>query len=632
MKIVRILKAAMCVLLAAAISSSSGYISVKSQLRQGNASTVVQNSVKTLSSNSYKQKSDYADITTKTADELKEKNDVIYTPSKNEITVLKDGGAYVNDVIDIFFTDDASKKEINNVIKAIDGKAVGYVETLNEYEVKIKHSSANTISNTCDELIKNDNIEYATLSTVGQYSDMTIPQDPWNGTSDTEWSDDASKTNSNWWVKAVDGDKAWDYNEYYNNINVGIVDDGFDTEHEDLKGKITFPNSYFERTNRPNYHGTHVAGIIGADANNNTGISGLCWKSSLTCVDWEPEGNQLWMPDLRIITGFVYTVKAGAKVVNFSIGDQSPILSGRNDRSKFILDATAKLYSYVMAKLIKSGYDYLVVQSAGNGLQFSNDDTHAIDAKNNGLFSAVTQDNAVSFVDGVTPKDIYDRILIVASVQNDEQKKYTLSSFSNYGSNISICAPGSLVYSTYYKNGSDNSTYAYLSGTSMAAPVVTAIAAMVWSVNSKFTAAQVKEIVCSRENTKYDVLPNQCDDSGVQYRMINAELSVKKALELSGYTVTIDDSGNVTVKPWEDGGVIDGEAQQDVGNTKADKAEAVTSSTEAISNDENNENQAESNKSVSAESDISVSDNKKDDIKAHFKKIIIKYFKQLQNN
>lgn len=469
--------------------------------------------------------------------QFEDKDDVFYEPEEESISALEDSTTYINDAITVFFSDDATLLDKKKVVKALDGEIVGKVDFMNEYEIKIERSDFYEINNLCDELMENDKVEFASCSLAEKITPDYVPNDPWNL---TDWDDDALDRRSlysNWWIKATDTDKAWDYDEYFSDIDVGIVDTGFDPTHEDLEGKIVFPNEFFEKNNAPSYHGNHVAGIIGATQDNEKGLTGIVRDGKLVCIDWEAneEQGQKWNNSARIMTGFVNAVRAGAKVVNFSLGSSGTIKNGI-DRLQIVKDTQGKFNSYYIAKMLQRGYDFICCQSAGNGVYKNDKFAYAVDASNNGTFCPITVDNAVKTVKGVTPQEIVDRIIIVAAAKFTGFNTYEQADFSNGGSQVSICAPGYDIYSTYYKgDGKDYNycSYAYLKGTSMAAPIVTGIASLVWSVNPSFTGAQVKHFVCDEENTKYEVADSSSKlhlPTGTM-RMVNAKLAVEAAIK-----------------------------------------------------------------------------------------------------
>lgn len=469
--------------------------------------------------------------------QFEDKDDVFYEPEEESISALEDSTTYINDAITVFFSDDATLLDKKKVVEALDGEIVGKVDFMNEYEIKIERSDFYEINNLCDELMENDKVEFASCSLAEKITPDYVPNDPWNL---TDWDDDALDRRSlysNWWIKATDTDKAWDYDEYFSDIDVGIVDTGFDPTHEDLEGKIVFPNEFFEKNNAPSYHGNHVAGIIGATQDNEKGLTGIVRDGKLVCIDWEAneEQGQKWNNSARIMTGFVNAVRAGAKVVNFSLGSSGTIKNGI-DRLQIVKDTQGKFNSYYIAKMLQRGYDFICCQSAGNGVYKNDKFAYAVDASNNGTFCPITVDNAVKTVKGVTPQEIVDRIIIVAAAKFTGFNTYEQADFSNGGSQVSICAPGYDIYSTYYKgDGKDYNycSYAYLKGTSMAAPIVTGIASLVWSVNPSFTGAQVKHFVCDEENTKYEVADSSSKlhlPTGTM-RMVNAQLAVEAAIK-----------------------------------------------------------------------------------------------------
>lgn len=546
MKKRKLLSSVLSVAMATIIAASSPTVGVKvAKEAQLPAEPTVQNVSNSKSVEANKAKSVSAEKeTAKTVKidanniaQFEDKDDVFYEPEEESISTLEDSTTYINDAITVFFSDDATLLDKKKVVKALDGEIVGKVDFMNEYEIKIERSDFYEINNLCDELMENDKVEFASCSLTEKITPDYVPNDPWNL---TDWDDDALDRRSlysNWWIKATDTDKAWDYDEYFSDIDVGIVDSGFDPTHEDLEGKIVFPNEFFEKNNAPSYHGNHVAGIIGATQDNEKGLTGIVRDGKLVCIDWQAneEQGQKWNNSARIMTGFVNAVRAGAKVVNFSLGSSGTIKNGI-DRLQIVKDTQGKFNSYYIAKMLQRGYDFICCQSAGNGVYKDDKFAYAVDASNNGTFCPITVDNAVKTVKGVTPQEIVDRIIIVAAAKFTGFNTYEQADFSNGGSQVSICAPGYDIYSTYYKgDGKDYNycSYAYLNGTSMAAPIVTGIASLVWSVNPSFTGAQVKHFVCDEENTKYEVADSSSKlhlPTGTM-RMVNAQLAVEAAIK-----------------------------------------------------------------------------------------------------
>lgn len=546
MKKRKLLSSVLSVTMATIIAASSPTVGVKlAKEARFSAESAVQSVSKSESVEANKAKSVSAkkevakavEVNANNISHFEDENDVFYEPEEESISTLEDSTTYINDAITVFFNDDATLLDKKNVVKSIDGEIVGKVDFMNEYEIKIGRSDFYEINDLCDELMKNDKVEFASCSLAEKITPDYVPNDPWNL---TDWSDDALdglSQFSNWWIKATDTDKAWDYDEHFSDINVGIVDTGFDPTHEDLDGKIVFPNEFFEKNNAPSYHGNHVAGIIGAKQDNGKGLTGIVRDGELICIDWQAneEQGQKWNNSARIMTGFVNAVRAGAKVVNFSLGSSGSIEKG-TDKLKIVKDTEARFSSYYVAKMLQRGYDFVCCQSAGNGVYRNNEFVYAVDASNNGTFCPITVGNAVKTVKGVTPQDIVDRIIVVAAAKFNGFNTYEQADFSNGGSQVSICAPGYDVYSTYYNgDGKDYNycSYAYLNGTSMAAPIVAGIASLVWSVNPSFTGAQVKHFVCDEENTKYEVADSSSElhlPTGTM-RMVNAQLAVEAAIK-----------------------------------------------------------------------------------------------------
>lgn len=201
-------------------------------------------------------------------------------------------------------------------------------------------------------------------------------------------------------------------------------------------------------------HGTHVAGIIAAQRNNGVGMDGVADNVQIMMVRVVPDGDEY---DKDIALGIIYAVDHGAKVINMSFGKSfSP--------EKKWIDSAVR---YAAAK------DVLLVHAAGN-------ENSNIDIKEN-------YPNAYF----LTGKKATNFMTIGAS--GDPNIKGTLAAdFSNFGKeSVDVFAPGVKIYSTL----PGGNTYGNQNGTSMAAPVVSGLAALLRSYYPHLTALQTKEII-----------------------------------------------------------------------------------------------------------------------------------------
>lgn len=487
-----------------------------------------------------------------------------YEPNQDDIVYDEENDLhYVDNIVLILFNQETSDERKTEIIHSIGGQVVGRTDFF--YQIKVENASYDTLQNICDKLLEHDEVFYASPDTAGQYDEtsMLIPDDPWSGNIITpEFWDELGASGANWGMEAIQAPSAWSYKDRFNHIDVAVVDTGFDLDHEDLEG-VFKPSSVLAESRNDyrdvddngntynNSHGTHVAGIIGAIDNNETGVTGLLWDSKIYYTDWEPYSKkQKWDVDSSIIYSLICSVEAGAKVINYSLGanwkiDNTTFLNKYDgDLSKLNCsqdwkNRQARLSSGAMAMLLEKNYDFIVVQSAGNGVPVEIEPrewkTVAIDATNNGFWSSVTENNVIA--PDHLKQQVLDRIIVVGAVKRNLDGNYQQRVTSNGGKRVDICAPGEDIYSTCVNN-----KYCKKSGTSMAAPHVTGVCGMVWSVNPNFTGAEVKAIVCDEQNTTQKVYdnPDYYHPLFDEYRMVNAKLAVEEALRRT------DSQGNVT--------------------------------------------------------------------------------------
>lgn len=234
-------------------------------------------------------------------------------------------------------------------------------------------------------------------------------------------------------------------------VPIGIVDTGVQATHPDLASRLTSSSatclgggcSAGAPTDGAG-HGTHVAGIAGAATNNGVGVAGLAYGSPLVAVRvfHYDTGSHDWIAnDADVADGIAWAAQHGARAINLSLGGVGYSLTLCN-----------------AVELAIRSYHAVVVAAAGNS-----------------SVATPTYPAACPGVIGVSATDAAD----------------LPASFSNYGSpDVFLSAPGVNILSSYPVD-----TYEYLDGTSMAAPYVTALAALILSEHPGASVTQVKQIL-----------------------------------------------------------------------------------------------------------------------------------------
>ncbi len=233
--------------------------------------------------------------------------------------------------------------------------------------------------------------------------------------------------------RAVVGDDVDDIND----TNYGNADvTGPSQDKEDLK------------------HGTHVAGIIAAERNNNLGINGVANNVEIMVLRAVPDGDEY---DKDIALAIRYAVDNGASIINTSFGKYF------STHPEWVREAIQ----------YADENDVLIVNAAGN---------EALDLDTNEVFPNDQNPKNV--------QEISDNFLTVGAL-NFKYGSGLVAGFSNYGkTNVDVFAPGTKIWST-----TPNNEYEYLQGTSMAAPAVAGLAAVIRSHYPKLKDHQVKQII-----------------------------------------------------------------------------------------------------------------------------------------
>ncbi len=285
----------------------------------------------------------------------------------------------------------------------------------------------------------------------------------------------------------IDMELAWDIDQGDSNIIIAVLDTGAKLDHPEFNGRIwqntnesnsntdSDNNGYIDdingwdfayNDNNPsddNGHGTNVAGIIGANANNGTGYAGVDWNAKLMIckiLDNTNTGYYSWWAE-----AIYYAVDNGAKVINMSVGG--------NSSSWALGDAVN--YAHIN--------NVTIVACMMN-----------------------TNSNTIYYPAG------YIRTIAVGSTDpNDERSApffWSTTSGSNYGMHIDVVAPGNHIYGLDYQ--SDTNYNNEWGGTSQAAPVVAGLCGLLLAQDNSRGPENIRTIL---RETAEDQVGNPTEDT-----------------------------------------------------------------------------------------------------------------------
>lgn len=252
--------------------------------------------------------------------------DKLYTPGTSSIKYDADSSVvYFNDMLFVYTFSDLSQDDAQELAGQVKGSVVGDISgSINALQIQVEPSTLAELNSMAELLMKSDDVMYAGYDYPMQPDATASSDDPWSKdphNPETDRGDEDQPDGNDWWAEAIGAYTAWQYSDQCQPIQVGILDSGVSTDHPELTGKTILLPDYCENTESD--HGTHVAGIIAADANK-TGIRGIADKASLVCVDFLPDDSTNYLTTGDYTEIIKQLIESGVQVVNNSWGMHVP--------------------------------------------------------------------------------------------------------------------------------------------------------------------------------------------------------------------------------------------------------------------------------------------------------------------
>ena len=315
-----------------------------------------------------------------------------------------------------------SRSEAIAKVEGMGYKALDFMPELDAILVKVPDSAGVSAMNSSND------IDSSQPNHIFTTQDYVIPND--------------ENFSRQWGASAIKLPQAWKQTTGSNSVRVAVLDTGIDYNHPELADFIDKDSSYnFIDNNYDimdyNNHGTHVAGIISAQGNNNNGTAGVMWESELMGIKvTDDNGNGT---EWSLAQGVLYAAglldnqpRKTADIINLSLGISNP-------------NHVPKTLKKAIEKAAAEGI-VIVAASGNNGSR------------------------------GVIYPAAFPEVIAVGALEENGSEMPKVARYSNYGPEIDVTAPGSLIYSTIADN-----KFGFMSGTSMAAPHVSGLAGLMLS-------------------------------------------------------------------------------------------------------------------------------------------------------
>jgi len=361
---------------------------------------------------------------------------VLVLLNKNQVSAEVNGDFVAGEIL-VKFKESTSLNEIGDVHKKLGGKVKRVIPGIGVQVVNVRGKGLGEV---VSAYAKNSRVEYVEPN----YIASALVNDTYF---DRQWGlnnigQETCNTAGDVCVQGIfdadiDALEAWEVSTGSAEILIAILDSGIDQDHPDLMGKVVMNKNFTDSAVvDDNYgHGTHVAGIAAANTNNEVGVAGIGFESSL--MNGKVLGDTGYGAYSWIAEGIIWAADNGAKVINMSLG---------GPRKSITLESAV---NYAWEKGV------VVVAAAGNSANPSK-----------------------------TYPGYYSNCIAVAATNNNDVR----ASFSSYGSWVDVAAPGENIYSTFPNHPfylqtvyGRSQNYDFGSGTSMSTPYVAGIAALVWA-------------------------------------------------------------------------------------------------------------------------------------------------------
>ena len=315
------------------------------------------------------------------------------------------------------------------------------------------------------------------------------------------WVPDDTMYLDQWGLDHIGISNAWNFSigNTTSRIKVGIFEKNIQADHEDLN---VIPGNFTPNSSDSAEHGTHVAGIIGAISNNSTGISGIA-QVDIALLDCN-----------NFVSSIRWAINNDIRVINASF-----YYGYTDSKGNEILASPNKSHAEAIENFGNAGG--IFITSAGN----------------NGETTLGNLDNTPEYPAGYGDPRKYPNITNVITVGALNQRG-ARSSFSNYGVNsVHMYAPGGSIISTLPGN-----SYGRKSGTSMAAPHVAGVAALMLSINSNISAEGLRNAILNNSETISIRIPTVA--GGTTFTSQNVKsLNALKAVTSVAFNTSSNDYG-----------------------------------------------------------------------------------------